>query len=275
MALKQYRPVTPGQRHRTGHSFEEITRTEPHRPLLTTLRKNGGRNNLGRLTVKCRGGGEKRHYREIDFRRTKRGVPGTVVSVEYDPNRSARIALVKYVDGEYRYILHAEGMRVGDQVGAGRDLPIRTGNAMPLSDIPAGVEVHNLQLAPESRSFLVRSAGTSAQLMAKEDRWGVVRLPSGEIRKFDLGCFATIGKVSNAEHKDVVLGKAGRKRHMGRRPRVRAVAMNPIDHPMGGGEGKSSGGRHPCSESGFPAKGAKTRNRKKKSSWLIVQRRRK
>ncbi len=275
MALKQYRPVTPGQRHRTGYTFEEITRTEPYRPLLTVMRKKGGRNNLGRLTVKCRGGGEKRHYRLIDFQRSKRGVLGTIVSVEYDPNRSARIALVKYADGEHRYILHAEGMRVGDQVAAGRELPIRVGYAMPLSDIPAGVEIHNLQLEPGSKSFLVRSAGTAAQLMAKEDKWGVVRLPSGEIRKFDLGCYATIGRVSKAEHKDISIGKAGRTRHMGRRPRVRAVAMNPVDHPMGGGEGKSSGGRHPCSESGFPAKGAKTRNRKKKSTRLIVQRRKK
>lgn len=273
MGIKTYRPTTPTRRHRTGYTFEEITRTEPHWPLLTTLRKTGGRNNQGRLTVKCRGGGEKRHYRLIDFRRTKRGVWGKVVSVEYDPNRSARIALVSYVDGEYRYILHAEGLSVGDQVAAGKELPIRVGNAMPLSDVPAGVEIHNVQFYPGGKSFLVRSAGTSAQLMAKEDKWGAVRLPSGEIRKFDLECYATIGKVSNAEHKDVSMGKAGRVRHMGRRPRVRAVAMNPVDHPMGGGEGKSSGGRHPCSEAGFPAKGAKTRNRKKKSNRLIVQRR--
>ncbi len=273
MGIKTYRPTTPSRRHRTGYTFEEITRTEPHWPLVRPLHKTGGRNNQGRLTVKCRGGGEKRHYRLIDFRRTKRGVWGEVVSVEYDPNRSARIALVKYADGEYRYILHAEGMAVGDQVAAGTGLPMRPGNAMPLSEIPAGVEIHNLQLYPGGKSFLVRSAGTSAQLLAKEEKWGVVRLPSGEIRKFDLGCFATIGKVSNAEHKDISIGSAGRARHMGRRPRVRAVAMNPIDHPMGGGEGKSSGGRHPCSESGFPAKGAKTRNRRKKSSRLILQRR--
>jgi len=273
MGIKKGKPTTPARRHLTGYTFDEITRNKPHRPLLTVLRKKGGRNNTGRLTVKCRGGGERRHYRIVDFRRDKRGVWGKVASVEYDPNRSARIALVSYADGEYGYILHPEGLSVGDSVAAGRDLPIRTGNAMPLADVPAGVEIHNVQLHPNGRSFLVRSAGTSAQLMAKEDEWGVIRLPSGEIRKFDLACYATIGKLSNAEHKDISLGKAGRVRHMGRRPRVRAVAMNPIDHPMGGGEGKTSGGRHPCSESGFPAKGAKTRDRKKKSSRYILQKR--
>ena len=273
MGVKQYRPTSPARRRYMVSTFEEITTRTPHRGLLEPMRKHGGRNNLGRLTVKCRGGGERRHYRVIDFRREKRGVPGRVVSVEYDPNRSARIALVSYADGDYRYIICPEGLRVGESVAAGKDLPVRVGNAMPLSDIPVGVEVHNVQLQAGGRSFLVRSAGTAAQLMAKEDQWAVIRLPSGEIRKFGLLCFATIGRVSNPEHKDIIVGKAGRVRHRGRRPRVRAVAMNPVDHPMGGGEGKSSGGRHPCSESGFPAKGARTRNRKKKSSRLIVQRR--
>jgi large subunit ribosomal protein L2 len=273
MGVKKRRPTTPAQRYYMVSTFEEITRDRPHKPLLEPLRKHGGRNNLGRLTAKHRGGGEKRHYRLIDFRREKRDVPGKVVSVEYDPNRSSRIALVCYADGDYRYVLCPEGLAVGDQVQAGRNLPVRNGNAMPFSDIPAGVEVHNVQFHPGGRSFLVRSAGTSAQLMAKEESWAVLRLPSGEIRKFDLACFATIGKVSNPEHKDISIGKAGRVRHRGRRPRVRAVAKNPVDHPMGGGEGKTSGGRHPCSPSGFPAKGARTRNRKKKSSRVIVQRR--
>jgi large subunit ribosomal protein L2 len=254
---------------------EDITRTEPHRSLLTTMRKNGGRNNLGRVTTKGRGGGERRHYRVVDFRRDKSGVPGQVVSVEYDPNRSARIALVKYVDGEYRYIICPEGLRVGDQVTSGRNLPVRLGNTMPLSDIPVGVEIHNLQLYPYSRSYLVRSAGTAAQLLNKEEDMAVIKLPSSELRRFHLGCMATIGRVSHPEHKDISIGKAGRTRHMGRRPCSRAVAMNPIDHPMGGGEGKASGGRHPCSERGIPAKGYKTRNRKKKSSRMIVQRRKK
>ena len=273
MGVKQYRPTSPARRHYQASRFTEITRRKPHKPLLEPLRKKGGRNNLGRLTAKHRGGGEKRHYRLVDFRRTKHDVPGRVVSVEYDPNRSARIALISYLDGEYRYILCPEGLRVGDEVKAGRNLPVRTGNAMPLSDIPSGVEVHNIQFRPQGRSFLVRSAGTSAQLMAKEEKWGVIRLPSGELRKFDLACFATIGRVSNPEHKDISIGKAGRVRHRGRRPRVRAVVMNPVDHPMGGGEGRTSGGRHPCSASGFPAKGARTRNRKKQSSRYIIKRR--
>jgi large subunit ribosomal protein L2 len=273
MGVRKRRPTTPAQRYYMVSTFEEITSDTPHKPLLEPLRKHGGRNNLGRLTAKHRGGGEKRHYRLIDFRRDKREVPGKVVSIEYDPNRSSRIALVCYADGEYRYVLCPDGLAVGDQIQAGRNLPVRIGNAMPFSDIPAGVEVHNVQFSPGGRNFLVRSAGTSAQLMAKEESWAVLRLPSGEIRKFELGCYATIGKVSNPEHKDISIGKAGRMRHRGRRPRVRAVVKNPVDHPMGGGEGKTSGGRHPCSRSGFPAKGARTRNRKKQSSRVIVQRR--
>ncbi len=273
MGIKVYRPITPGRRVFSVSDFSEITRDEPYKPLTVPLKKKGGRNNLGRITAKYRGGGEKRRYRIIDFLRDKLDIWGKVVSVEYDPNRSARIALVSYPDGEYRYILCPDGLKVGDQVASGRNLPIRIGNAMPLSDIPVGVEIHNLQLYPESRSFLVRSAGTAAQILAKEEGWAVVKLPSGEIRKFDLRCWATIGRVSNPEHKDIRIGKAGRMRHMGWRPRTRAVAMNPVDHPMGGGEGKSSGGRHPCSEKGIIAKGYKTRNPKKKSSKLIIRRR--
>jgi large subunit ribosomal protein L2 len=275
MALKQYRPVTPARRYYDVSTFGEVTRQEPHAPLLVPMRKNGGRNNTGRLTVKGRGGGERRHYRLVDFIRDKTDVPGKVVAVEYDPNRSARIALISYADGEYRYIICPDGLRVGDQVTSGRNLPIRSGNTMPLSDIPVGVEIHNLQLYPDSRSFLIRSAGTAAQILNKEETLAVLKLPSGEVRKFHLGCRATVGRVSNVEHKDISVGKAGRSRHRGIRPRVRAVAMNPIDHPMGGGEGKSSGGRHPCSERGIPAKGYKTRNPKKMSAQLIVQRRRK
>jgi large subunit ribosomal protein L2 len=275
MGIKQYRPITPARRYYMVATGDEITATEPHRALLEPQHKSGGRNNLGRVTTKGRGGGERRHYRIIDFTRDKHSVPGRVVSVEYDPNRSARIALVKYVDGEYRYMICPEGLRVGDQVASGRNLPVRVGNAMPLSDIPVGVEIHNLQLYPHSTSYLVRSAGTAAQLLNKEQDLAVIKLPSTELRKFHLGCVATIGRVSFPEHKDISIGKAGRTRHMGRRPTSRAVAMNPHDHPMGGGEGKSSGGRHPCSERGIPAKGYKTRNRKKKSSRMIVQRRRK
>ncbi len=273
MGIKQYRPITPARRFYTVSDFSDITREEPYKPLTVPLKKTAGRNNQGRITAKYRGGGEKRRYRIIDFLRDKTGIPAKVVSIEYDPNRSARIALVCYADGEYRYILCPEGLKVGDEISSGNNLPIRIGNAMPLSDIPVGVEIHNLQLYPDSRSFMVRAAGTAAQILAKEEGWAVVKLPSGEIRKFDLRCWATIGRVSNPEHKDISIGKAGRSRHMGIRPRTRAVAMNPVDHPMGGGEGKSSGGRHPCSEKGMIAKGYKTRNPKKKSSRLIIRRR--
>jgi len=267
--------MTPARRYYMVATFEEITRTKPHESLLRPLPKSGGRNNTGRKTNKWIGGGEKQQYRVIDFLRDKTGIPGKVVSVEYDPNRTPRIALVCYADGEYRYILCPLGMKVGDTVSSGSGLPIRDGNAMPLSDVPVGVEIHNLQLYPRSRSFLVRAAGTAAQLMNKEEDMAVIKLPSGEIRRFHLACMATVGRLSVPEHKDISIGKAGRSRHLGIRPVSRAVAMNPIDHPMGGGEGKSSGGRHPCSERGIPAKGYKTRNRKKKSSRMIVQRRKK
>jgi len=274
LGIKTFRPTTPARRYYMVRTREDITRSRPHESLLRPLAKSGGRNNLGRKTDKWVGGGAKQQYRIIDFLRDKAGVPGRVVSVEYDPNRTCRIALVCYADGEYRYILCPQDLAVGDTVSAGRGLPIRIGNAMPLSDVPVGVEVHNLQLYPASRSFLVRSAGTAAQILNREADLAVVKLPSGEIRRFHLGCMATVGRLSNPEHKDISVGKAGRSRHRGIRPRVRAVAMNPIDHPMGGGEGKSSGGRHPCSERGIPAKGYKTRHPKKKSNRMIVQRRR-
>ena len=275
MGIKTFRPITPARRYYMVATFEEITRDKPHESLLRPLPKSGGRNNTGRKTNKWIGGGEKQQYRVIDFLRDKTGIPGKVVSVEYDPNRTCRIALVCYSDGEYRYILCPQGLKVGDAVSSGSGLPIRDGNAMPLSDVPVGVEIHNLQLYPRSRSFLVRSAGTGAQLLNKEEDMAVIKLPSSEIRRFHLACMATIGRLSVPEHKDISVGKAGRSRHRGIRPVSRAVAMNPIDHPMGGGEGKSSGGRHPCSERGIPAKGYKTRNRKKKSSRMIVQRRKK
>jgi len=275
MALRTYRPMTPARRYYTVSTFEEITTTEPYRPLLRVQRKNGGRNNLGRICTKYRGGGERQHYRVIDFARDKRDIPARVAHIEYDPNRSARIARLLYRDGEYRYIIAPEGLRQKDEVSSGRNLPIRIGNAMPLSDVPVGVEIHNVQLFPSSKSYLVRSAGTAAQVMAKEADRAVLKLPSGETRLFDLGCWATLGRVSNLEHKDISIGKAGRMRHRGFRSRVRAVAMNPIDHPMGGGEGKSSGGRHPCDETGRPAKGYKTRKRSKASNRYILQRRKK
>jgi large subunit ribosomal protein L2 len=275
MGIKTYPPITPARRYYTVSTFEEVTSVEPHRPLLEPHRKNGGRNNQGRICTKYRGGGERRHYRVIDFARDKTGIPATVASIQYDPNRSSRIALLCYKDGEYRYIVAPEGLHPGDQVSSGRSLPIRIGNAMPLADVPVGVEIHNVQLYPNSRSFFVRSAGTAAQILAKQEHRVVVKLPSREVRTFDPSCWATIGRVSWPEHKDISVGKAGRTRHRGIRPRTRAVAMNPVDHPMGGGEGKSSGGRHPCDESGRPAKGYKTRKRTKFSNRYIIQRRHK
>ncbi len=275
MGIKNYRPTPLARRYYSVSTFEEITTTKPHKPLLVRIKKTSGRNNLGRITAKYRGGGEKKHYRVIDFERTKHDMSAIVKSIEYDPNRSARIALVCYKDGEYRYILAPEGLKVGDEIFAGKDAPIRFGNTMLLSSIPVGVEIHNLQLYPGYKSYLIRSAGTAGQILAKEQDHAVIKLPSGEIRKFALNCFATIGRVSNLEHKDISIGKAGRMRHRGIRPRVRAVAMNPIDHPMGGGEGKASGGRHPCNEKGFIAKGKKTRKHHKYSSQLILQRRKK
>jgi large subunit ribosomal protein L2 len=273
MGIKTYRPTPLSRRYYTVSTFEEITATKPHKSLLVPHPKNGGRNNMGRVTAKYRGGGEKRQYRIIDFKRDKLDMEATVKTIEYDPNRSARIALVCYKDGEYRYILSPEGLRVGDTVISGKETPIRFGNTMPLTSIPVGVEIHNLQLYPNYNSYLIRSAGTAGQILAKEAGHAVIKLPSGEIRKFSLDCSATIGRVSNLEHKDISIGKAGRSRHRGIRPRVRAVAMNPVDHPMGGGEGKSSGGRHPCNEKGFIAKGKKTRKSHKYSAQLIIQRR--
>ncbi len=276
MGIKFYKPYTSARRFYSVSTFEEITAKRPYKKLICPKKKTGGRNNQGVITAKYRGGGEKRFYRIIDFMRDKRDIPGRVVSIEYDPNRTSRIALICYKDGEYRYILAPQGLAVGDEVIASEkgNLPIRAGNAMPLRYCPVGVEIHNIQLYPGKSSFCARSAGTACQLLAKEEDYAVVKLPSGEIRRFSLDCFATIGRVSNPEHKDITIGKAGRKRHMGRRPRTRAVAMNPVDHPLGGGEGRSHGGRQPCSEKGFLAKGKKTRKKKKFSNRYIIQRRR-
>lgn len=274
MAVKRFRPITPTLRYKTVASFAEITKSTPEKSLLEPLRRKGGRNNQGRLTVRHRGGGHKRMYRIIDFRRNKHGIPARVAAIEYDPNRSARIALLFYADGEKRYILAPDKLEVGSTVMSGETAEIKAGNALPLKRIPLGMTIHNIELRRGAGGRLVRSAGGSAQLMAREGRYAHVRLPSGEVRLVDSECYATLGQVGNIEHESIVLGKAGRSRWLGRRPKVRGVAMNPVDHPMGGGESKSSGGRHPCSPWGQPAKGGKTR-RKKASDRLIVTKRKK
>ncbi len=274
MAVKRFRPTTPTLRYKTVASFEEITKTTPEKSLLTPIKKKGGRNNQGRVTTRHRGGGHKRMYRIIDFRRNKRGIPARVAAIEYDPNRSARIALLFYADGEKRYILAPEKLNVNDTVMAGDTAEIKPGNSLPLKKIPLGTTIHNVELRRGAGGKLVRSAGNGAQLMAREGKYAHVRLPSGEVRLVDAECYATLGQVGNIEHEGIKLGKAGRKRWLGKRPKVRGVAMNPVDHPMGGGESKSSGGRHPCSPWGKPAKGGKTR-RKKASDKLIVTSRKK
>jgi large subunit ribosomal protein L2 len=253
--------------------FEEITRTEPEKSLLKTLPKTAGRNSYGRITSRHRGGGHKRHYRVIDFKREKLGVPAVVATIEYDPNRSARIALLDYADGEKRYILAPVGLNVGDRVVSSMKADIKPGNTMPMKYMPQGTVVHNVEIKLGAGGQLVRSAGSSAQLMAKEGKYVLLRLPSGELRRVLANCRATVGQVSNVEHSGVSIGKAGRTRWLGVRPQSRGVAMNPVDHPMGGGEGKSSGGRHPCTPWGVPTKGKKTRKRKKPSTRFIVARR--
>ncbi len=273
MAIKSFKPTTPGQRYKTVSDFKEITKTEPEKSLLAPLKKSGGRNHHGRITSWQKGGGHKRRYRIIDFKRNKYDIPATVAGIEYDPNRTARIALLHYADGEKRYILAPDGLKVGDTVVSGESVEIRTGNSLPLERIPVGVMVHAIELKQKKGAQIARSAGASAQLVAKEGKWAMLKLPSGEVRKVPLVCFATIGQVSNIDHMNISLGKAGRSRWLGRRPNVRGVAMNPIDHPMGGGEGKSSGGRHPCSPWGVLSKGLKTRKKNKKSNELIVKRR--
>jgi large subunit ribosomal protein L2 len=272
MAIRKLKPVTPTQRFRTVADFSEVTRTEPEKSLLEPLKKSGGRNNRGRITVRHRGGGHKRRYRKIDFKRTKHGVPAKVFSVEYDPNRSARICLLHFIDGEKRYILWPKGMNVGDSVVSGPEASFDVGNALPLERIPLGTLVHNIELTIGKGGQMARSAGSFAQVMAKEGKYVTLRLPSGEVRMVHQRCYATIGEVGNAEHENIVSGKAGRSRWLGRRPKVRGVAMNPVDHPHGGGEGRTSGGRHPVSPWGWKTKGFKTRT-KKPSDAFIVRRR--
>ncbi|MCZ6676255.1 MAG: 50S ribosomal protein L2 [Candidatus Poribacteria bacterium] len=273
MAVKTYAPVTPSRRFMTGHSFEEVVRQKPEKSLVKGLKKNAGRNALGRLTVRRRGGGHKRRYRTIDFKRDKFGILAKVASIEYDPNRSARIALLHYGDGEKRYIVAPLGLQVGDVLDSGPDAAIRVGNALALEKIPLGTSIHNIEMQPGKGGQLARSAGASAQLVDREGKYARIRMPSGEIRLLLVQCMATIGQVGNVDHANISVGKAGRTRWIGRRPKVRGVAMNPHDHPHGGGEGKSSGGRHPVTPWGVPTKGYKTRNPKKRSSQYIVSRR--
>jgi large subunit ribosomal protein L2 len=273
MAVKKYKPTSPGRRFQTVSSFEEITATRPEPSLTVSLKKTGGRNNQGRITSRRRGGGHKRYYRIIDFKRDKDGVPAKVATIEYDPNRSARIALLHYVDGEKRYILAPDGLQVGSTVVSGSNVDIAVGNALPLRNIPPGTPIHNVELKKGKGAQMVRSAGSSAVIMAKEKNYAQVRLPSGEVRLVHLDCKATVGVVGNADHKNISIGKAGRSRWLGRRPKVRGVAMNPIDHPHGGGEGRTSGGRHPVTPWGVPTKGYKTRKKRKPSNKYIVRRR--
>jgi len=273
MALKKFKPTTPSLRYMTVTDFSELTEKKPEKSLLRPLPRSGGRNNHGRVTSWCRGGGHKRRYRIIDFRRGKHGVPGKVAAIEYDPNRSSWIALLVYADGDKRYILAPDGVKVGDKLMSGPNADVRDGNCLPLRGVPLGTSIHNLELVPGKGAQVARSAGAECQLMAKEGDTAHVRLPSGEVRIFSLDCYCTLGKVGNLDHEKVVIGKAGRHRWMGRRPSTRGVAMNPVDHPMGGGEGRSSGGRHPCTPWGKPTKGYKTRGRRKISNRLIVRRR--
>ena len=274
MAVRRKRPTNPASRFQEYATFDEISASKPLKSLTKGLKRGGGRGNSGRQTVRFRGGGHRRRYREIDFRRDKRGVPARVASIEYDPNRSARICLLHYEDGEKRYILWPQEVKVGDSISAGEDAEINPGNALPISRIPLGTVLHNIELKPGKGGQLVRSAGGSAQLMAKEGAYAQVRLPSGEQRRVLVACYATIGQIGNLDHSHISLGKAGRKRWLGRRPHNRGVSMNPVDHPMGGGEGKASGGRHPCSPWGVPAKGFRTRNNKR-TQKMIVRRRKK
>lgn len=273
MGVRKLKPTSAGRRFQTVSDFEEITRSHPEKSLTVGLCKKAGRNNRGRVTSRRRGGGVKRLYRIIDFKRDKVGIAATVAHIEYDPNRTARIALLHYADGEKRYILAPVGIKQGDQIFAGEGADIKPGNAMALSRIPVGTVIHNLELHPGRGGQLCRSAGTYAQLIAKEGKYALVRLPSGEVRKILAACTATVGQVGNIQHENISLGKAGRNRWLSRRPKVRGVAMNPIDHPLGGGEGRSSGGRHPVSPWGMPAKGYKTRDPKKPSNKLIIKRR--
>ncbi|MBU1398755.1 MAG: 50S ribosomal protein L2 [Proteobacteria bacterium] len=272
MAVKKVKPTSAGRRFQVYSSFEEVTSSKPEKSLIKPSNRSGGRNVHGRITSRHIGGGSKRHYRIIDFKRNKKGIPARVASIEYDPNRSARIALLHYVDGEKRYILAPLNLSVDDMVMSGPEADIKPGNSLPLSNIPLGTHIHNIELKVGKGGQIVRSAGTFAQLMAKENKYALIKLPSGEVRMVLLNCCATIGQIGNVVHENIDLGKAGRNRWLGKRPKVRGVAMNPVDHPMGGGEGRSSGGRHPCSPWGVPSKGYKTRKNKKTNSFIVKKR---
>ena len=276
MAIKTSRPTSPGRRFYSVSTFEELTKTSPEKNLLEPLKKSGGRNNTGRVTSRHRGGGHKRMYRIVDFKRAKRGMGGRVTAIEYDPNRSCRIALLQYTDGQKSYIIAPDGLKTGDVVFAGPEVEIQVGNALPLKMIPAGTFVHNVEITPGKGAQIGRSAGNSLQLMAREGNVATLKLPSGEMRKFSVNCYATIGSVGNADHENLSYGKAGRSRWLGIRPQTRGMAMNPVDHPMGGGEGRSKSGggyQHPVSPWGQYAKGLKTRKRKKQSNRVIIKRR--
>lgn len=273
MAIRKFKPNTPGTRYMSVPTFDEITKTEPEKSLTTKLTKSGGRNNHGRITTRFRGGGHKRRYRVIDFKRDKHNIPAKVFSIEYDPNRSSRIALLHYADGEKRYIIAADGMKVGDTVMSGTGVEIKVGNALKLKDMPLGSFLHNVEMKPGKGGQLGRSAGTAIQLVAKDGKYASLKLPSGEVRMILLECMATYGTVGNSDHSNISLGKAGKTRYLGRRPHVRGTAMNPVDHPMGGGEGKTAGGGHPVSPWGQKSKGLKTRKRKNESNKYIVKRR--
>lgn len=272
MGIVKYNPTSPGRRFQTVSTFEEITRKRPEKRLLRPLRKSGGRNTYGRMTIRHVGGGHKRRYRVIDFKRDKKEIPAKVSSIEYDPNRSARIALLQYADGEKRYIIAPVDLKVGETIIASGSADIKPGNALPLRNIPSGSIIHNVELKPGKGGQIIRSAGSNGQLLAKEGKYARIRLPSGEVRLVLLDCYATVGQIGNIDHESMSLGKAGRKRWLGRRPRVRGVAMNPVDHPMGGGEGKSSGGRHPCTPWGVPTKGFKTRKNKATDKYIVKRR---
>jgi len=272
MALKKFKPITPGRRFYTVADYSEVSSKKPEKRLLKKLSRTGGRNNNGRITNLNTGGGHKRRYREIDFKRNKDGIPATVAAIEYDPNRTARIALLHYADGEKRYILAPLKLRVGSKVMSGEAAEVQVGNNLPLRKIPTGQSIHNIELKIGHGGQLVRSAGVAAQLVAKEGKYAFIKLPSGEMRKVLLACSATIGQVSNSEHQNISRGKAGRSRWLSRRPHTRGVAKNPVDHPMGGGEGKSAGGRHPCTPSGKPTKGYKTRHNKRTDRFIVRRR---
>jgi large subunit ribosomal protein L2 len=272
MPIKAYKPTSPGRRFQTVQTFDDITTSKPHKPLVETLQRSGGRNNHGELTSWWRGGGHKRLYRIIDFKRDKKDIPGKVSTIEYDPNRSARIALITYADGDKRYILQPNGLKVGDSVVSGDNVDILPGNALPLKNIPLGTMLHNVEMKPGKGGQIARSAGSSVQLVAKEGDYASVKMPSGEIRHIAIVCYATVGQVGNLDHENVSIGKAGRQRWLGKRPHVRGVVMNPVDHPHGGGEGKTSGGRHPVSPWGLPTKGYKTRNRKSTDKFIVQRR---